>query len=306
MRRIGTISQKEDAERFRDYLLTQQTQSQIEEAGDEWAVWVHDEDKVESSREELQRYLDNPRDERYQKAIVAADRIRHEKIREAAAARKKQVDLSRHWNRPLIRQIPVTFTLVVISVIVFLGTRFGENLQAFGGQIPIVRGMQRTGDYTTFPSNFRQLPGIADGEIWRLFTPAFLHFGPLHLLMNMYMLTLLGGRIERVRGSRTMLGLFLITAAVGNLAQLYVKGPFFGGMSGVDSGLFGYMWIKGQMEPESGMMLPPNFVFLILAFLLIATTGYLGPIANWAHFGGLGAGIAVAAGGTWWRRLQTG
>jgi len=306
MRRIGTISQKEDAERFRDYLLTQKTQSQVEAAGDEWAIWVHDEDKVEPSKDELQHYLDNPHDGRYQKAIVEADRIRHEKVKEAVAARKKQVNLSERWKRPLVRQIPVTFALVVISVIVFLGTQFGENLEAFGGQITIVPGMQKSGEYTRFPSDFRQLPGITDGEIWRLFTPAFLHFGPFHLLMNMYMLALLGGRIERIRGSRTMFALFLITAAVGNLAQLYFKGPAFGGMSGVNTGLFGYMWIKGQMEPESGLLLPPNFVFLMIAYLLVATFGIFGPIANWAHFGGLAAGMAVAAGGTWWRRLRTG
>ncbi len=304
MRRIGTIANKEDAERFRDYLLTEDVQSQVDAAGDEWAIWVYDEDKIDSSRDELQHYLDDPRAEKYVQAVVKADRIRHEKVRKAIAAQKKQIDLTKTWNRPLIRQIPVTFTLVILSVVVTLGTQFGENLQAFGGQIPIVSGMKRSGEMVSFPANYKQLPGVADGQLWRLVTPAFLHYGFLHLLMNMYMLVLLGGMTERLRGSRTLLGLFLVAAVGGNLAQLYLRGPAFGGMSGVVSGVFGYMWIKGVLEPESGLTLSPNFVFLMIAFLVLATLGIFGPIAHGAHFGGLAAGMAVAAGGTWWRRLR--
>ncbi len=304
MRRIGTIANKEDAERFRDYLLTEQIQSQVDAAGDKWAVWVYDEEKIDSSRDRLQRYLDDPHDQKYVQAVVEADRIRHEKVRKAIAAQKKQVNLTKTWNRPLVRQFPVTFALVILSVVVTLGTDMGTNLEAFDGQIPIVSGMKQSGEMVSYPANYKQLPGVADGQVWRLVTPAFLHFGFPHLLMDMYMLVLLGSMTERIRGSRVMFGLFLVTAIVGNLAQLYFKGPAFGGMSGVVSGVFGYMWIKGSMEPESGLALSPNFVFMMIAFLLLATTGIFGPIAHGAHFGGLAAGMGVAAGGTWWRRLR--
>ncbi|MGE0375627.1 MAG: rhomboid family intramembrane serine protease [Planctomycetaceae bacterium] len=305
MRRIGTIAHKEDAERFRDYLLTLQVQSQVESAGEDWALWVYDEDQVESSREELERYRESPRDERYQQAIVAADRIRHEKARKTNAARKKQVNLTRYWNRPLIRQIPVTLTLVVLSVVVTLGTQFGANLEAFGGQITMVPGMKRSGDLTSYPTNYKELPGITDGQIWRLVTPAFLHFDVLHLLMDLYMFSMLGSVVERVRGSRTLMGLFFVTAIAGNLVQLYFSGPAFGGMSGVVLGVFGYMWIKGQMDPGSGLGLSPNFVFMMMAFLLFMTFGFESGIAHGAHMGGLASGMGVAAGTTWWRRLRS-
>jgi GlpG protein len=236
---------------------------------------------------------------------VEADRIRHEKVRQAIAARKKQVDLTRRWSRPLIRQIPATLSLVILSVVVTLGTQFGKDLSAFGGQITMVPDMRHTDGGTSFPANYKELPGIRDGQVWRLVTPAFLHFDPLHLLLDMYMFVMLGGLTERVRGSRTLIGLFFITALVGNVAQLYLTGPAFGGMSGVVSGVFGYMWIKGVMEPESGVALPPHFVFIMIAFLLFATTGVIGRIAHGAHFGGLAAGMAVAAGTTWWRRIRT-
>ena len=36
---------------------------------------------------------------------------------------------------------------------------------------------------------------LADGEYWRLFTAMFLHFGAAHLMNNMLMLVLIGGRL---------------------------------------------------------------------------------------------------------------
>ncbi len=305
MRRIGTLSDKDAAETFGDYLLTQDIQSQVDQAGDEWTIWVHDEDCVEAAKQELETFRSDPQAEKYRKAVVEADRIRHEKVQAAIAVKKSQIDLTRQWNKPLIAQIPVTFTLVVLSVIVTLGTQFGTKYDAFGGQISMVPDMTREGEYTKYPANYRELPGVTKGQVWRLITPAFVHFDPLHLILDMYWLVLFGGMIERVRGRRTIILLFLLTAVVGNVTQLYLKGPAFGGMSGVDAGLFGYLWITGQMDPDSGLALPQHLVFIMLAFLVLAaTTNLMGPIANGAHFGGLFAGMAMAAVSASWKRLR--
>ncbi|MEZ6050948.1 MAG: rhomboid family intramembrane serine protease [Planctomycetaceae bacterium] len=305
MRRIGTLTDKDAAETFGDYLLTQEIPSQVEQSGHDWAIWVHDEDQVEQAKEELESFRSDPQSDKYRKAIVEADRIRHAKVQAAIAARKSQINLTRQWNRPLIAQIPVTFTIVVLSVIITLGTQFGTKYDAFGGQITMVPNMTRKGDGVEYPINYRQLPGVREGQVWRLITPAFVHFDPLHLVLDMYWLVLFGGMIERVRGRRTIIVLFLLTAIVGNLAQLYLKGPAFGGMSGVDAGLFGYLWITGQMDPESGLALPQHLVFIMLAFLVLAaTTSMMGPIANGAHFGGLFAGMAMAAVSATWKRLR--
>ncbi len=304
MRRIGTISGKDAAETFRDYLLTQEIPTQIDAVGNEWTIWVLDEDQVDGAKAALEDFRTNPRAEKYQKAIVEADRIRHARVQEVIAAKKSQIDLKRRWNMPLIAQIPVTFTLVVLSVIITLGTQFGRKYDAFGGQVSMVPNMTREGEYTKYPINYRELPGVTDGQVWRLITPAFVHFDPLHLVLDMYWLVLFGGMIERIRGRSTIIVLFLLTAIVGNLTQLYWKGPAFGGMSGVDAGLFGYLWITGQLDPDAGLALPQHLVFIMLAFLLLATSGVLGPIANGAHLGGLFAGMAAAGASVLWKRLK--
>ncbi|MCA9076004.1 MAG: rhomboid family intramembrane serine protease [Planctomycetaceae bacterium] len=304
MRRIGSLSDKEAAETFRDYLLTQEIESDLDAAGDEWAIWVHDEDRIEETKSELDQFRENPQADKYRKAIVEADRLRHAKVQKAIAAKKSQINLSRQWNRPLIAKIPVTFTLIVLSAIITLGTQYGKKLDAFGGQVSIVPQMTRVGDYTKFPANYRQLPGVTNGQVWRLVTPAFIHFDPIHLILDVYWLAIFGGMIERVRGRRSMILLFLLTAIVGNLVQLYWNGPAFGGMSGVDAGLFGFIWISGQMDPSGGLTLPQHLVFIMLGFLMLATTGLMGPIANGAHLGGLFAGMGAAAATVTLKRIR--
>src|SRR5690606_311068 len=192
---------------------------------------------------------------------------------------------------------------IVISVVATFGTRFGDDRAALGGHFNMVPRVRTDGESIYYPADYRSLPGIRDGQLWRLFTPAFLHFGPFHLLMNMYMTALMGGAIERARGGWTMLWLFLWTGLIAHLAQLYGSGPTFGGMSGVDFGLFGFMWVTGKMDPLSPLALPPRFVSFMIAVLLLCLTPLLPiAIANFAHFGGLFAGMLAAVANQTWRR----
>ena len=49
------------------------------------------------------------------------------------------------------------------------------------------------------------LPEIRHGQIWRIFTPMFLHFGFLHIFFNMLALFLFGIQLERRMGSTEFL-----------------------------------------------------------------------------------------------------
>jgi GlpG protein len=135
--------------------------------------------------------------------------------------------------------------------------------------------------------------------VWRLVTPIFIHYGPLHLIFNMFWLLDLGAMIETRRGSLFLLVMVLITAAVSNTAQYYlghwgVRNPFFGGMSGVVYALFGYAWIKGKLQPQLGVGVSPQTVTIMLLWLVLCMTGLLGAVANAAHVAGLLGGVVFA------------
>jgi GlpG protein len=129
----------------------------------------------------------------------------------------------------------------------------------------------------------------------------FIHYGWPHLIFNMFALYWFGGLVELRKGSWVLLGLVLASAPISFLCQylwdLQHAPPdqiaLPGGMSGVIYAIFGYMWMAGEYEPESGLRLSINTVVWMLLMLVLCFTGALGPIANAAHFSGLVFGMVV-------------
>ena len=90
----------------------------------------------------------------------------------------------------------------------------------------------------------------------------------------------------------------LVSAVLSNLGQHFYMEQAdpgglhsFGGLSGVGYAMFGYLWMKGQYEPEQGMILHPNTITMMLFWLVLCMTGLVGPIANAAHVVGLLVGV---------------
>jgi GlpG protein len=57
--------------------------------------------------------------------------------------------------------------------------------------------------------------------------------------------------------------------------------------------LLGYIWVKGRRDPSLGLGLSRQTVVILLAWLGLGFTGLLGNIANYAHLGGLVAGLLL-------------
>ena len=209
---------------------------------------------------------------------------------------------------------PLTFLLIAVCVVVALLTKAGEDHDSKVYQALLIEPSFPTPEGRMF---LKGLPHVRRGEVWRLVTPMFLHFGPLHLVFNMLMLHWLGGQIEARRGPLRYALLILAFAAPSNLAQYYLghpewvsglgfsfrQSPSFGGMSGALYGLFGYAWMKARFEPQLGLVMPPSTVFMLIAWYALCFLPGM-PVANMAHSVGLILGVVIGVAPHLWRSLR--
>src|SRR5205085_2056774 len=66
MRQVATLPDERQARRFADFLLTQGITTKLDPSDAGWVVWVHHEDKLGVAREEVERFLANTADPRYE------------------------------------------------------------------------------------------------------------------------------------------------------------------------------------------------------------------------------------------------
>lgn len=133
---------------------------------------------------------------------------------------------------------------------------------------------------------------VQSGEWWRIFTAAFLHGPPLHILFNMFALWQVGSLVEAVYGTPRMAVLYLLSAFGSGLLVTYVDPQSATiGASGAIFGLFGAILAAGLGMGKGGKELVQQSLGIIILNLLIGFT--LPNISNSGHIGGLIAGFLV-------------
>ncbi len=133
-------------------------------------------------------------------------------------------------------------------------------------------------------------PAVADGQIYRLLTSAFLHHGPMHLLLNMWALYVVGPPLEGMLGRGRFGALYLLSALGGSVA-VYLLAPLntaTAGASGAIFGLFAATLIVGRrMRMDVGWVAAVILINLVFTFTV--------PQISWqGHIGGLITGLLVA------------
>ncbi len=291
MRLIGYIEGAKHARTFGDYLYAEGVENQVERTqGERFEVWITSEDQVETGKNHLVAFQSNPTDEVFVKAAEKAQEKRLKAALEQEAYAKKVKDRDEINRRGVgFSTGKLTLTLMIICGIIFLFQKLGYHRAIFQ-QLSISNWTPGGGSIG--------LVEIRKGQVWRLITPIFMHGDILHIFFNLMWLRMLGSVIEYRQGWKWLLVIVLATASISNVAQYYVSGPLFLGISGVVFGLLGYVWIKGKFDPFAGMFLPPGVVFMMLLWLGLGVSGVLEKglgvgIANTAHIGGLVVGCIM-------------
>ena len=176
----------------------------------------------------------------------------------------------------------VTWTLVAINVLVYLGELVNSNTLINDGAMV---------------AKFSPTVGVADGQWYRLITSAFLHaapgsgFGIFHILFNMYALIVVGPALERLLGRVRFLSVYLVSALGGSVLFYLLAAPTTVGLgaSGAIFGLFGAWFVLAKR-----LRLDARQVVGLIVLNLVISFGVPG-IAWQAHIGGLIAGSALTA-----------
>jgi rhomboid protease GluP len=178
---------------------------------------------------------------------------------------------------------PVTIALVAINLAVFGAMLFhGAGLWHSPNNVQLAWG-----------AGFG--PATKDGEWWRLGTAMFLHFGLVHLAVNMWALWDGGRLVERLYGSLRFAIVYFASGLTGNLLSLIVQGDHAvsGGASGAVFGVYGALLVclwreRRQVHPVEFRWLfggAAVFAAATIVFGLLITG-----IDNAAHIGGLISG----------------
>jgi len=292
MRQLGTLESETEARRLADYLLTQDISTMVEADNGHYAIWVREENQVESAREIFHRFLEDPERPEYRQAAKQAGKLRSEEEKRQKQAQKNYIQASQVMGRPLSRRAPVTFGLILISVAVSIGTGFGRQYEPVGQYFFFAMYEHpQTGEKYVPKKSFLS---IRQGELWRLFTPMFVHMSIIHLVFNLYWLYRLGVQVEDKVGWWRYLLLILFCCAAANFAQAYFVHAKFGGMSGVLYGLFGFIVTRMYLSPWSGYYLDQMTIVILFGWFVLCIVfqgqGPFSSVANYAHGGGLLAG----------------
>ncbi|NEW38357.1 rhomboid family intramembrane serine protease [Nocardia cyriacigeorgica] len=187
----------------------------------------------------------------------------------------------------------VTYALIAVNVAVFAVTAAQSRslIDNYNGSSLFLR-------WVMFP------PAVADGDWVRVIGSGFLHYGPLHLLLNMFALYVVGRDIELVLGRLRYLAVYLVSLLGGSAAvMVFAQDSLTAGASGAVYGLFGAITvILIRLRQNANSM-------LILIGINVFISFSLPGISLFGHLGGLAAGTLGALGilflPTWLRAGST-
>ena len=182
------------------------------------------------------------------------------------SARPSAAVRAKYWNAS--QNILVTRTLIAMNVVAFVWTVAGNREYDLG----------------------LSLAYIENGEWYRIFTSGFLHFGLIHVGMNMLLLWQLGQLLEPAMGRTRFTALYFIAMVGGAIGALIVEpNGLTGGASGAVFGLMAAAAVGLQQRGINPMQTGIGSTLILNLLITFAIPG----ISIGGHIGGALTGAAV-------------
>ena len=164
----------------------------------------------------------------------------------------------------------VTYGLIALNVLVFVAQSASSSLER---------------ELTLSPRAV-----AADGDLYRLITSAFLHYGITHLLFNMWALYVVGPPLEMWLG-RLRFGALYVLSALGGSVLVYLLAPLDSSTAGASGAVFGSF--AATFVVAKKVNVDVRWVVVLIGINLVIT--FTVPSISWqGHLGGLITGGLVA------------
>jgi hypothetical protein len=128
MRQVGTLPDEREATRFAAWLVTQRIEAHAEQEGEQWAIWVREEDRLHEAREALAHFREHSQDAKYQGAERTAEALLREEEAKRRQGQSNVVEMRGRWGMPgsigggVARRCPLVLAIAAASILVAIVT----------------------------------------------------------------------------------------------------------------------------------------------------------------------------------------
>lgn len=177
----------------------------------------------------------------------------------------------------------ITIIIILINVAVYM------VMEAKGSTLDTLYMLNHGASYWSYEFN--------NGEIYRLFTCMFMHFGFAHIFNNMLSLYIIGMQAEQIFGRIRYLVLYIVTGLFASIiSSVYYMiiddNVVSAGASGAIFGIIGAVLVAFWINRKSFDNMRGRLIaFIILIFYNIVGNG---GVDNAAHIGGLVSGVILS------------
>lgn len=201
-------------------------------------------------------------------------------IAEQEAKEAAEIDAAMNLSKS---NLYVTYAIIAVNVLVFVLMAInGAGIFDPNGLVHISWG-----------SNYGIL--TKSGEWWRLLTCVFIHFGIIHLAMNMYCLYSIGIYLEPMLGKIRFITAYLCTGVLASLTSLWwhTEAKNSAGASGAVFGMYGLFLalLTTSLIPKKVRTALLQNIGIFVVYNLVY--GLQSGVDNAAHVGGLISGFGI-------------
>ena len=184
-----------------------------------------------------------------------------------------------------IKKEPITVLFILLNILIFLVVEF-------------TGGSENTAHMIECGAAYPPLI-LENGEIYRLFTCMFLHFGIYHIANNMLVLFVLGQRLEPVVGKIKFILIYLLGGLGGNIFSfiMEMKSADYAVSAGASGAVFAVMGAMLYVVIRNHGRIQDISVrqMVIMAGFSLYFGFTSNGVDNAAHVGGMACGFILAA-----------